>query len=410
MKFRLMSGAALIVAVAFGAVLGRPPREADANNIAPYQTIYDTNVASAGYGGMRGIGTGTITLSGVTGTVTKALLFWHGPTDSADAAANAAVTFGGSPVVGTNIGLSSDNCWGRVNSQAYRADVTSLVSGNGAYALASFTKADAEVNGASLIVFFDDGSPANNRDVVVFDGNDSDTTNAFDANGWNVSLPGINYSSGSASLELHVSDGQAFDDGAVLLNSSTLAAAGGVWQGDSVPNGASASGTNGGLWDIRSWDATSFLSPGPNTLTMTSTHDSDCLSLIVAMIDLPAGAAPEQPAPTAVPTSAANATPCIGGIVSSRCPKNPPAVNSTPTPSGTMPAATATSALVTATAAPPQPTATQTGGGAAGVISAPDTGSGPSASGPSIETMLIAAVLAIVGFGASTAALRVRRR
>ena len=106
----------------------------------------------------------------------------------------------------------------------------------------------------------------------------------------------------------------------------------------------------------------------------------------------------------------ANPTPCIGGIVSSRCPNNPPEVNATPTPSGTVPAATATSAPATATVAPPQATATQAGGGAAGVISAPDTGSGPTDSGLSAAVIFAAAVLLVGGAGASAAALRSRRR
>ena len=109
-------------------------------------------------------------------------------------------------------------------------------------------------------------------------------------------------------------------------------------------------------------------------------------------------------AATTVPHAAP--TPCIGGIVSSRCPKNPPKVNVTPSP--TELAATATSAP--ATVAPPQPTATPPGGGTAGVITGPDTGSGPSGSGVSTGTILIAAVLAIVGLGASTAAFRTSRR
>jgi hypothetical protein len=402
---RLLLGAGLMAAVTFGAVLGYS-RTVHANDIAPYQTVYGTDYVSAGYGGMRGIGTGTITLAGVSGTVTKALLFWHGPTNSADPTVNAAVTFNGAPIVGTNIGLSSDNCWGFTNSQAYRADVTSLVTGNGAYSLANFTNASAEINGVSLMVFFNDGNVANNRDIVMFDGNDSNTPNSYDATGWNVSLPGINYSSGSASMELHVSDGQTFEDAALILNAQTLAAAPDVFQGDSVPNGPGL--RNGGLWDIKSYDVTSYLTPGPNTLTLTSGYSGgDCLSLIAAVVNLPAGAAPAQPNPTAV---AAKPTPCIGGIVSSRCPGNPPVVNVTPTSTGTAPLATATTAPATATVAPPQPTATKPGGGAAGTITGPDTGTGPGASAAPLAALFASAVLLLGGAVASVASVRIRRR
>jgi len=145
-------------------------------------------------------------------------------------------------------------------------------------------------------VFFQDGNPSNNKDVVIYDGNDSNTTNNFDAPGWNVALTGINYTSGSASLEMIVGDGQVFPDGALVLNGTDLAPAGSVFDGNTVPDAGSAGATNGGLWDQRNFDVTSYLTPGPNTLTLTSSLASDCLSLVVTAIELPAGAAPGQPA------------------------------------------------------------------------------------------------------------------
>ena len=303
--------AALILAVSGIAAIALSSQPTEANDIAPFETVFATDAAQFGFGGIRTIGTGTITVSGVSGTVTRALLYWQGPTNSTDPAVNAAVTFGGTDITGTNIGVSSDNCWGFDNSQAYRADVTSVVTGNGAYALANFLKADADINGVSLFVFFDDGNDANNRDVVLFDGNDSNVPgNGFDADGWNVSLPGINYTSGTASMDLHVGDGQGFEDADVVLNAATLASGPDVFQGDSVPNGASAGDTNGGLWDVKSYDVTSALTPGDNTLTLTSAYTNDCLSLIVAAVNLPAGAAPNQPA--AITLDPATATNTVG--------------------------------------------------------------------------------------------------
>lgn len=267
-----------------------------ASDIASFRTVFNTDVAYAGLGGVRGGGSGSVNLSGVSGTVTKAYLYWQGPTNSSDPAANANVSFGGTGISGTNIGFSSDNCWSFQNSQAYRADVTSLVSGNGSYAVANFVNASADINGIELVVFFQDGNPSNNKDVVIYDGNDSNTTNNFDAPGWNVALTGINYASGSASLEMIVGDGQVFPDGALVLNGTDLAPAGSVFDGNTVPDAGSAGATNGGLWDQRNFDVTSYLTPGPNTLTLTSSLASDCLSLVVTAIELPAGAAPGQPA------------------------------------------------------------------------------------------------------------------
>ena len=204
-------------------------------------------------------------------------------------------------VVGTNIGVSDNNCWGYNNSQAYRADVTSLVqaTGNGLYNLSGFGALNP--NGASLIVFFNDGNGANNRDVVIFDGNDSNVSfpgisanpNApADPAGWNVTLSGINYTSGTSFIELHVSDGQIFNDDAVKINNTTFIPTGPIFSGNTVPGANNGPANNGRLWDIQSFNVTAFLNPGPNVLNLTTGLGADCLGLIVALINLPAGAAP----------------------------------------------------------------------------------------------------------------------
>jgi hypothetical protein len=267
---------------------------ASANDLQTFRTIQNTDWTQAGVGGLRGVGTGSIALSGVTGAVTQAYLYWAGPTNLTSPDANAAVTFNGTSILGTNIGFSQDNFWGFLNSQAYRADVTSLVTGNGSYALADFVKPNVEVNGASLIVFFNDGNASNNRDVVLFNGNDANFDNPFDALGWNSSLPGINYTSGSAAISLHVSDGQnfsSFDDGTLLVNGVPLAT-GGIFQGDSTPRSTGGE-ANGSLWDIKTFDVTASLTPGPNTLNFQLGAVNDALGLIVAAIDLPVGSAPQ---------------------------------------------------------------------------------------------------------------------
>lgn len=285
--FKLVTGALAAAAISMSA---------SATTLTLFTTIYDTDFTSAGVGGMRDNGTGTITLSGISGTVAQAYLYWHGPSNASATnapTANATVTVNGTDVTGTFLGISDNNCWGFANSLAYRADVTSLVTGNGAYALTNFTKLNnaINVNGASLIVFFNDGNSANNRDVVMFNGNDSNINNAFDTPGWNITLAGINYSSGNANAQFHVSDGQTFLDADVIANATTLAAAGAIFQGNSVP-GPNLPAGNGNLWDIKDFNVTSLLSPGLNTLNITSGVNSDCLSCVLIAIDLPAGAAP----------------------------------------------------------------------------------------------------------------------
>jgi hypothetical protein len=255
-------------------------------------SVTNTDVGEFGLGGMRGSGTGSITASGITGPVAHAFLYWHGPTNSADPASNASVTFNGTGITGTNIGTASDNNWGFQNSQSYRADVTSLVSGNGSYTLSGFLKADADINGVSLIVFYDDGNSSNDRNVVAWNGNDSNIAFGADPANWNETISGVPYpGSGTASLDLVVSDGQSYPDAALVVNTQTVAAAGPIFQGDSGPNyTGNPSGVTGSLWDVKSFDITSLLTSGSNNLQLTSATSGDALSLVVAIANVPASA------------------------------------------------------------------------------------------------------------------------
>ena len=284
--------------VATGVITSATPAAATA--LDSQTVVSNTDFASFGVGGMREIGSGSISVSGITGTVTQALLYWNGPTNGGTSV-NAAVNFNGSPITGTNIGTSSDNCWGFNNSQSYRAVVTSNVKShtggpNGTYSLSGFLKTDADINGVSLIVFFNDGNISNNRNVTIVDGNDSNVTNGNDSNGWNAIISDVGFSSGTANLQLHVGDGQSFTDGAVTLNDSQLVAPGHNFEGDSVPGAnysGNGSGITGNLWDIKHYDITSFMSTESPSTTLDLSSPvwnpdagvNDCLSLVVATVD-----------------------------------------------------------------------------------------------------------------------------
>jgi hypothetical protein len=269
---------------------------ASANQITYAETIFGTNFVTSDIG-MRGVGAGNLTVSGITGPVTQSLLFWHGPTNSTDPNVNANVTVGGQSVTGTNIGFSQDNFWSSLNSQAYRADVTSIVTGNGTVALSNFQKPAAQVNGAALFTFYNSGLTTGKRDVVLFEGNDSNFASSFDPAGWDATLSGIKYSGGSAFLTMYVSDGQDFgpnDDGTLRVNGTPIAT-GGIFQGSSA-KAPGAGVNNGSLTDIETFDITSLLSPGSNSLHITLNPGfSDALSAVVFAIDLPAGDAPPPP-------------------------------------------------------------------------------------------------------------------
>jgi len=299
-----------VIAVATAAALAMP---SFSNSLTAGPVVGSTDFGMFGISGLRGTGNGTITVTGVTGTVTRAILVWHGLATVATSISRGG-TIGTTNFTGTNIGLSSDNCWSSASSQAFQADVTSAVTGNGSFALTNMrTSGTFDPNGASLLVYYNDGNSANNRDIAVFWGNDSNQTNTFDPAGWSATLSGINYSSGAANLNLIVSDGQNFSEtgtNTLLVNATPITFP--LFQGASLPLAPGSSNTNGGLWDHASASVAAVLVPGPNTLTVTGNPEGslDCLSLISTVFDLPAGTVTVTPpvvaaAPTVVPTLSA---------------------------------------------------------------------------------------------------------
>lgn len=273
-----------------------------ARTISQKEMVYNTDFISVGVGGMRNVGTGDISLSGVSGTISKAYLYWHGTTDFLADAGNNSIIVNGTTLNGTNIGVAigviSYEGWAYNYSKAYRADLTALVQAtrNGIYNLSGF--GDLNTYGASLIVYFNDGNEANNRDVEIIEGNDpilqmyANEGTPDDDNGWEVNFSEFNYNSGSANMQLHVVHGEQYLDGAVLINNQELAPYGHIFSGNSVPGANSGPDYNSNLWDIRNFDITSFLTPGPNTISFATTNENDLLWLIVALMDVPAGTTP----------------------------------------------------------------------------------------------------------------------
>src|SRR5262245_10286607 len=179
---------------------------AQAAPLTPRPVVSHIDWTSAGVGGV-GDGAGIISLGNVVGTVRQALLYWHGidlpgPDGGDGVYDNENITFAGQPIVGTPIGDAGSNCWfppaGHSSSRSFRADVTALVTGNGRYTVSGLSaKPGHNANGVSLIVFFDDGHVENDRDVVVFEGNDSNVVDSpREDDGWHAVLTGIVYSGG----------------------------------------------------------------------------------------------------------------------------------------------------------------------------------------------------------------------
>ncbi|WP_069660270.1 DUF3344 domain-containing protein [Arcticibacter eurypsychrophilus] len=268
-----------------------------------FTTVYNTDYLSVGTGGLRdGYGQirviGTFPLSGVN----KAYLYWHGGSPAQEETGKT-LKVNGITITGTNIGISAgtDEYNSSVtNTQAYRADVTALIksssSSSRTFNLSDFGRMNA--GGASLILFYSDGISSNNRDIVIFNGNDTND-NTFqgypnnpnspvDLTGWDVFLSGANYTTGKVNITMHVANGDKWPDGALYLNGIDIGDQ--LFNGTTVPGGTSAMGS---YWDILPLEVSSYLSPGINPLRvqMPDYYD-DVMNLVVLVFNFPKGAAP----------------------------------------------------------------------------------------------------------------------
>src|SRR5437763_1405750 len=116
---------------------------AQATALALFQSVTNTDRASAALSGLRRVGAGTIQVTNVSGTIKKAYLYWAGPINALPGTGS--LLFNGQPVTGVNIGISGNNGWtGFLYSEAFRADVTAFVSGSGNYTVSNFNPLTTE--------------------------------------------------------------------------------------------------------------------------------------------------------------------------------------------------------------------------------------------------------------------------
>ena len=303
-----------LVAVTF-ATVALLAGNALATPISQSRTVQNVDWCSVGVGGIGDVGTGTLDLNCVSGTVTAAYLVWHGINNSGTDAVydNATIDFDGNSVTGVSLGDASTNCWGAGSSRGYEANVTSFVSGNGSYPISGLAAATGhDANGASLIVVFNDGDSLNNRDLVFFTGNDSNYIEGFpgEDDGWNAALAGINYGGGAAGMQVHVADGQSAGDGTLNLTTVNGAVAipdtDALYDGLSVPNEGNGRIASVALWDVHDFDITGAFGAVTGSVTLNLSGmvgAGDCLGLAVALMDLEPGSAPPPPQPPPPPPS-----------------------------------------------------------------------------------------------------------
>jgi hypothetical protein len=158
------------------ATILNPMTQVNAKYICGGQVSAGTPIA----GNAAGLGTsGVIPLAGIPAgaKIRKAMLFWSVLTNSAEAAnPGMNIAFNGNPITGVKIGFVAGEspCFPQANTMGWKADVTSLVAGNGAYTVGGFPGGNAITGanfteGATLAVLYDDKSSTLRR-LVEYEG------------------------------------------------------------------------------------------------------------------------------------------------------------------------------------------------------------------------------------------------
>jgi hypothetical protein len=244
---------------------------ADGNSVlAPSHSFtLQGDVTSAGIG-LRNTGTGVIVIDDIPAgaSVYRAFLYWAtlGSVNTYNSP-----TLDGQEVDGELIGTSADTCWGVQNNFVYRADVTSLVSGNGSYTVDGLPDDLIQGNdsqGASLVVIYsDEDQPFHtiliNDGAVTLDFSVQTYTDIFD--GFFPDSPVL-----EANITYLIGDGQAiWDEGNLTFNDQAI--------GTDI-----FSGEDGDYWGTHTFNVTNLVSEAPVSTTIDNTDpqnpDSpDCL-------------------------------------------------------------------------------------------------------------------------------------
>ncbi len=241
-----------------------------------HQTLFG-DVTSAGVG-LRGIGQGTINLSGVpvNSKVERAFLYWA-TLGGSDVYTN--VQFDGNTVSGQRIGTSGDTCWGAPANFVYRAEVTSLVDGNGDYTISglpSYLAGGNDSQGASLVVIY--RAPGLFRTVIIHDG--AVTLDLVTSTFSDLLGP---FTADQPVAQVHITyligDGQTqWDDGSISF------------EGQNIANGV-FNGVDGDFWATLRFDVSGLIVEPDATTTISNdplgdNNSPDCILWAASILAL----------------------------------------------------------------------------------------------------------------------------
>ena len=243
--------------------------------LAPFlQETVTGDVTSAGVG-LRGIGTGTISLTGIPAgaTVQRAFLYWA---TLGTAGTFTAPTLNGTSLTGSLIGQSDDPFWGSFQSFAYRAEVTALVTGNGTYTVAGLPAAGPTVNdseGANLVVIYSlPGAAA--RMVTINDG--AVTLAGSRLQFHTTPLSGFVAADPptGAHLTFVVGDGESITPEYAGVDTTLLAT-------------DPFSGSDGNFWDTRTSDVSAAIPASATSADAVISTGNDSLVWVAAILSVP---------------------------------------------------------------------------------------------------------------------------
>lgn len=268
-----------VVVLLFSSALVIQPAQADGDGLLAlsYYTSLEGDVLIAGVG-LRDSGTGDIVVSGIPdgASVYKAFLYWA---TIGTQGTFISPTLNGQSVSGKQVGSSADTCWSATGNFTYRADVTSLVNGNGTYTIAGLPASGHFVNdsqGAGLVVIYS-AAGASRKTIMI---NDGAVTLDLDNHTYTDTIQGFAPDDPltSAQITYIVADGESrWLDGDITFNGSVL-------------DTSAFTGSDGDYWDTLSYDVTG-LAPKPMSTTTINNYYapvdvSDCLLWVATVFSV----------------------------------------------------------------------------------------------------------------------------
>lgn len=278
-------------APAKGAVSSAEVSTADPGGVPALASTFDVRGGYVAAGvGMRNRGFGSIRIAGIPSgaTVVRSYLYWTilNPTQTI---AMPRGTVNGTNISGTLVGSGVDPCWGAGSGWSYRADVTTLVRGNGTHNLANFASGQRDAanpdtasalpmaEGASLVVVYQKLATATSRAypltrVQLYHGYQEEQGSG------STLLASWGFGATSPVPEVRTTfiggDGQSsFTEPMSTFNGVGIPAA--DWDGTDPQAGARY--PSGNLWDTDTTSVGKFVSPGHTGATIRVTGGPDCL-------------------------------------------------------------------------------------------------------------------------------------